>query len=190
MKLNNILIFILFCIFVMCSKNNKIEDERQQFIEENFLEIIGKEAYYNGSFIHFGNDSLQYYSKLSVKLDPEVTYNPKMESLLLEYFENKKDLKKDFNNVIHKNYKNNLLLDSNFNKKIGNYYIFFNDTEQNKKIKYAGEIYIENLKIDNGKAVLIITKSTQKKGITYVMLFNKKGKQWDTISNEVLMYIN
>jgi hypothetical protein len=171
MMVKSIYVTTFFCtlLFISCKKEIIIEKQNshvnnnygQKFIEDNFLKIVDTIAYSRGAFITTPSDSISY-PKLSVKFSQKTVYIKELEKYTTAYFEKNKDLGIVFKDVINKKYYSIVTLNSNFPKSIGKYYFFFNDNEQDKTIKYAGRIDIENFKIYNNKAVLLLTKSLGK----------------------------
>lgn len=194
MKTMYICIVTVFCtlFLVSCKKELIIEQKDykvssgQKFIEDNFLKIVDTVAYSRGAFITSTSDSISY-PKLSVKLSQKTDYIKELEEFTDAYFAKNKDLSVIFKDVINKKEYSIITLDSNFPKKIGKYYFFFNDNEQDKNIKYAGRIDIENFKIYKNKAVLLLTKSVRKYGTTEIVLLLKENGIWKIYKRDVLL---
>lgn len=194
MKTMYICIVPVFCtlFLVSCKKELIIEQKDykvssgQKFIEDNFLKIVDTVAYSRGAFITSTSDSISY-PKLSVKLSQKTDYIKELEEFTDAYFAKNKDLSVIFKDVINKKEYSIITLDSNFPKKIGKYYFFFNDNEQDKNIKYAGRIDIENFKIYKNKAILLLTKSVRKYGTTEIILLLKENGIWKIYKRDVLL---
>lgn len=194
MKTMYICIVPVFCtlFLVSCKKELIIEQKDykvssgQKFLEDNFLKIVDTVAYSRGAFITSTSDSISY-PKLSVKLSQKTDYIKELEECTNAYFAKNKDLSVIFKDVINKKEYSIITLDSNFPKKIGKYYFFFNDNEQDKNIKYAGRIDIENFKIYKNKAVLLLTKSVRKYGTTEIILLLKENGIWKIYKRDVLL---
>ncbi|KVV15064.1 hypothetical protein [Flavobacterium sp. TAB 87] len=188
-----IYVLILFCsVLLSCKKDiineqkiNKINN-KQKFIEDNFLKIADTVAYSRGAFITTPSDSISY-PKLSVKLSRKINYIKGLEELTNAYFLKNKNLGIIFKDVINKKSYSIITLDSNFPKSIGKYYFFFNDNQQDKSIKYAGRIDIENFKIYKNKAVLLLTKSVGRYGTTFIVLLIKENGNWKVYKRDVLL---
>lgn len=189
-----ICIVAVFCtlFLVSCKKELIIEQKDykvssgQKFIEDNFLKIVDTVAYSRGAFITSPSDSISY-PKLSVKLSKKMDYVEEMDNYITMYFERNKELKILFHDVIKKKVYSTFTLDSTFPKNIGKYYFFFNDAEQDKMIKYAGRIDIENFKIYKNKALLILTKSVGKYGTSSIVLLIKENGDWKVYKKDVLL---
>jgi hypothetical protein len=190
--MKQIIIYILILynslLFVECSnKTDKIDktDLKQKFVEDNFLTIVDTLAYSRGAFITLPSDTIRY-SKLSVKLSQKIAYNSRVNEFVLAFFEKNDELKKIFKDILVNNENHEILLDSNFPKKIGKYHIFFNNNERDRSIKYAGTIGITNLKIDKDKAMLVLSESVEHFGKTYIVLLIKEKNDWEVVKRELL----
>lgn len=158
-------IYVLCCLLLcVACKKEVIEESKisrinpgQKFIEDNFLKIVDTVAYSRGAFITTPSDSIAY-PKLSVKLSQKIDYIKELDEFVNAYFEENKNVKKIFQDVISKKTYSTFTLDSNFPKRIGKYHFFFTESDRDKTIKYAGRIDIGNFKIYKDKAVLILTK--------------------------------
>ena len=169
-------------LFVACANKT---DFKQKFIEDNFLKIVDTIAYSRGAFITLPSDTVRY-PELCLKLSNKIMYNDKVNEIVLAFFEKNYSLKKRFNDVLSKNENNEILLNSNFPKKIGKFHIFFNEEEKIKSIKYAGRIDIGNLKIYKNKAILILSESVGHFGKTYILLLIKEKNDWKVFKRELL----
>ncbi len=177
-----VFVLLIICLFVACDNKRNFE---QEFIEDNFLKIVDTIAYGKGAFISLPNDTIRY-SDLSVKLIPKISYNKKIDEFTLSYFEENRALKKIFEDALTKGNYSKFSLDSTFPKQIGKYHIFFNANEEDKTIKYAGRIDIENLKVYKDKAMLVLSESIGHYGVTSLVLLIKEGDCWKVIKREVL----
>lgn len=184
-----------FCcslLFISCKKEIIVEKQNiqvnlgQKFIEDNFLTIVDTVAYSRGAFITTPSDSISY-PKLSVKLSQKIKYVKGLEEFTNAYFAKNKNLSITFKNVIEKKVYSVITLDSKFPKNIGKYYFFFNDNEQDKTIKYAGRIDIENFKIYKNKAILLLTKSVEKYGTTFIVFLIRENGNWKIYKKDVLL---
>ncbi|MFG4002081.1 hypothetical protein [Flavobacterium aquidurense] len=184
--------FCCLLLVISCKKEIIIEKQKikvnpgQKFIEDNFLTIVDTIAYSRGAFITTPNDSISY-TKLSVKLFQRTYYLKGLEESTIVYFEKNKDLGIVFKDVINKRSYSIVTLDSNFPKSIGKYYFFFNENEQDKTMKYAGRIDIENFKIYKNKAVLLLSKSVGKYGTTFIVFLIKENGKWRVYKRDVLL---
>lgn len=169
-------------MFVACDYKHNFE---RKFIEDNFLKIVDTAAYKKGTFISLPKDTIRY-SNLSVNLIPKITYNKKIDEFTLSFFDENSDLRIMFQDVLSKDSYSEFSLNSDFPNQIGKYHIFFNKNEEDSKIKYAGRIDIENLKIHNDKAILILSESIEHYGVTSLILLIKEKNQWKVIKREVL----
>lgn len=176
------IVFLIIMIVVSCKKEVKLE---QQFIEDNFLEIVDTLAYKDGTFISLPRDTLAY-SDLAVNLIPKINYNKKMEEFVLSFFEENPNLKATYKNVLLNGKYADFNLDSTFPKQIGKYHLFF-DQQKSNKLKYAGRIDIENLKIYGDRAILVLTESVDQFGVTSLLLLKKEGNKWKVFRRETLM---
>lgn len=195
MKAPQSYMYFLYCLLLLCLSCKKeivIEREsskanlEQEFIKENFLEIVDTIAYSKGAFITTASDSISY-PRLSVRLSHRIDYNEGLEEFTNAYFAKNKDVSIIFKDVIKKKNYSIITLDSNFPKNIGKYYFFFDDNQQDKTIKYAGRIDIENFKIYKDKAILILTKSLGRYGASYVIMLIKENGNWRIYKREVLL---
>lgn len=179
-------------LVISCKKEIIVEKQKiqvnpgQKFIEDNFLTIVDTVAYRRGAFITTPSDSISY-PKLSVKLFQRTYYLKGLEESTTAYFEKNKELGIIFKDVINKKSYSIITLNSNFPKSIGKYYFFFNEKEQDKTMKYAGRIDIENFKIYNDKAVLLLSKSVGKYGTTSIVLLIKENGNWKVYKRDVLL---
>ena len=179
------LLLLLICLCVSC---NNSTNSKQKFISDNFLKIVDTTAYRKGAFITNINDTLGYYSELSVRVSPEIKYSTKMNEIANVFFENNKELKNQFKDVIKNNSNNDFTLNSNFKKKIGNYNLFFDDVKKDMNIKYAGKIDIQNFMMLNNKAFLILTESVGKQGRTFIVLLIKNKNNWVVYKKSAIIY--
>lgn len=195
MIIKNIYLTTFFCtlLFISCKKEIIIEKQKsqvnnsgQKFIEDNFLTIVDTIAYSRGAFITTPSDSISY-PRLSVKLFQRTNYLKGLEESTTAYFKENKDLGMVFKDVINKKSYSIVTLDSNFPKSIGKYYFFFNENEQDKNMKYAGRIDIENFKIYKNKAVLLLSKSVRHYGTTEIVLLLKENGIWKIYKRDVLL---
>lgn len=182
-KLNMKCIFSLL-IMVSISCNNKVKLE-QQFIEENFLEIVDTLAYNTGTFVPLEKDTIKY-PELALKFSQKIDYNKKVDEITTGFLEENKQLKLMFQSVLKHGNHSTISLDSNFPKKIGKYLIYFNESEIDKKVKYAGRIDIENLKIYKDKAILILSETVERYGTTYILFLVKEHDKWKVLERKVL----
>ncbi|PWB18305.1 hypothetical protein [Flavobacterium sp. HTF] len=112
-----------------------------------------------------------------------------MDEYTKAYFEKNQNIKKIFHDVIGNKAYSTFTLDSNFPKKIGKYYFFFNENEQDKTIKYAGRIDIINFKVYKDKAILILTESVGKYGVSSIVLLIKKDGDWKVYKKHAILTI-
>jgi hypothetical protein len=182
MIIKQILFSLLIAMTISCSKEATFE---QQFIEDNFLKIVDTLPYSTGTFVSLPKDTIAY-SDLAVNLTPEINYNKKMEEFVLSFFEENPDLKKVYLDVLEKGKYSKFPLDTTFPKQIGKYHLFPEVPKENK-LKYAGRIDIENLKIYNDKAILVLSESVDHFGVTYILLLKKEGNKWKVFRRETLM---
>jgi hypothetical protein len=171
---------------IIVKKQNIQVNPGQKFIEDNFLTIVDTIAYSRGAFITTPSDSISY-PRLSVKLFQRTNYLKGLEESTTAYFKENKDLGMVFKDVINKKSYSIVTLDSNFPKSIGKYYFFFNDNEQDKNMKYAGRIDIENFKIYKNKAVLLLSKSVRHYGTTEIVFLIKENGIWKIYKRDVLL---
>ncbi|MFH7012398.1 hypothetical protein ACHRV5_11025 [Flavobacterium sp. FlaQc-52] len=171
---------------IIVEKQNVQVNPGQKFIEDNFLTIVDTVAYSRGAFITTPSDSISY-PKLSVKLFQRTNYIEELEEFTNSYFAKNKDLSVIFKDVIDKKEYSIVTLDSSFPKSIGKYYFFFNENEQDKTMKYAGRIDIENFKIYRNKAVLLLSKSVGKYGTTFIVFLIKENGTWKVYKKDVLL---
>lgn len=183
--------FCCLLLVISCKKEVIVEQQNvkvnygQKFIEDNFLKIVDTIAYSRGAFITTSSDSISY-PRLSVKLFQKTKYLKGLEESTTAYFKENKDLGIVFKDVINKKSYSIVTLDSNFPKSIGKYYFFFNENEQDKTMKYAGRIDIENFKIYKNKAVLLLSKSVGHYGTTEIVFLLKENGIWKIYKREVL----
>ena len=171
---------------IIVKKQNIQVNPGQKFIEDNFLTIVDTIAYSRGAFITTPSDSISY-PRLSVKLFQRTNYLKGLEESTTAYFKENKDLGMVFKDVINKKSYSIVTLDSNFPKSIAKYYFFFNENEQDKTMKYAGRIDIENLKIYKNKAVLLLSKSVGHYGTTEIVFLLKENGIWKIYKRDVLL---
>ncbi|HAH54526.1 MAG TPA: hypothetical protein DCM02_04380 [Flavobacterium sp.] len=176
--------FILVLIALNFACKNKLDSE-QSFISNNFLKIVDTTAYNTGAFVLLPSDTVRY-PKLSINLNPSVTYNKKIDEFTLAYFENNKNLKSAFKDLLENGKYDEFSLNSDFPKQIGKYNIFFNGKNIDEKIKYAGRIEIQNFKIYKNKAILILSKSVGHYGSTFIILLKREKDTWEISRREVL----
>lgn len=182
---NKYAIVILITLSFACQ--NKIEiDSEQIFISDNFLKIVDTTAYKTGAFVFLPSDTIIYHPKLSVNLTSKITYNKKIDELTHAYFEKDKKLKSSFKDLLEKGKYIEFSLDSNFPKKIGKYVIFFNGKNIDKKIKYAGRIDIQNFKMYKNEAIMILSKSIEHYGTTFILVLKKENDTWKVVRKEIL----
>lgn len=182
LKIKHILFFLFLTLTVSCSKTPRND---QKFIEDNFLAIVDTVAYGRGTFISLPKDTI-VYNDLAVNLMPEITYNKKIEEFVNLFFKENPALRESYKDVLNNGKYSEFILDSTFPVHIGKYHIFYN-VKKVKNIKYAGRIDIENLKIYNDKAMLILTESVEKFGVTSLLLLKKEADEWKVIHREVLI---
>lgn len=182
-------IILIFCLLTSCKHKVKNQEE---FIKENFINIVDTIAYKYGSFRPLPplpNDTINeihHYSNLSIKLNDTIHYESVLQKEIDNFFNSNDKLKMQFQDVLNEESYSNLTLTSKFPNKIGRYHIFLNKTYEDKKIKYAGEIQISNFKITKDKAFLIVTKSFQNSMIAYIVVFLKEDNHWRIIKREPL----
>lgn len=188
---NKIAIKIIFVACLVTSCSHKIEDQ-ENFIKENFINIVDTTAYKYGSFRPLPplpNDTINevhYYSDLSIKLNDTIRYDNILQKEINNFFNLNKALKKEFHKLLEDDNYSNLILTSKFPNKIGRYHIFSNKLDENIINKYAGEVEISNFKINKDKALLIVTKSFQNSMIAYIILFIKEDNKWKIVKREPL----
>lgn len=173
---------LLIIVFLSCTNKVKLE---QQFIEENFLKIVDTLPYDTGTFVALEKDTIKF-SELALHFSQKIDYNKKIDEITTGFFEDNKQLKSIFQSVLEHGTNSEYFLDSNFPKKIGKYRIYFNENQIDKKIKFAGRIDIENLKIYNDKAILILSESVQRFGTTYIVFLVKEKGEWRVLERKVL----
>ena len=166
------------------SCTNKVKLE-QRFIDENFLEIVDTLAYDTGTFVPLEKDTIRY-SELAIQLSQNIHYNKKIDEITAIFFEENKQLKSKFQSVLKHGINSEISLDSNFPKKIGKYRIYFSENKIDKKIKFAGRIDIENLKIYKDKAILILSETVEHYGTTYILFLVKEHDKWKVLERKVL----
>jgi len=181
LKLKQI-VFLLIMITVSCTNKTKLD---QQFIEDNFLEIVDTLAYSKGTFVSLPKDTIRY-PELAVRFSQKIDYNKKVDEITTGFFEDNKQLKLMFQSVLDHGINSEISIDSNFPKKIGKYRIYFDEKEIDDKIKYAGRIDIENLKFYKDKAILILSESVERYGTTYVVFLVKENGKWRVLERKVL----
>lgn len=177
-----IIILANFLIIFGCSEKNDI---RQTFVEQNFLIIVDTLAYNTGSFVTLPSDTISYPA-LSVELSKNISYNDKVEKIILNYFDKNVKLKKTFDDVLEIKDEQEIILSSNFPNKIGKYNIFLEKVNRDKNIKYAGAIGINNLRIKENKAVLVLSEYVEHYGNTYIVLLVKENNQWRVFKRDLL----
>lgn len=178
----NIIILINLLIIFGCSEKSNIE---QTFIEQNFLIIVDTLAYNTGSFVTLPSDTISYPA-LSVELSKNISYNDKVEKIILNYFDKDVKLKKTFDDVLDMKDKQEIILNSNFPNKIGKYSVFLDEANRDKNIKYAGAIGINNLRIKGNKAILVLSEYVEHYGNTYIVLLIKENNQWRVFKRDLL----
>lgn len=194
MKTKKKYIYILSCLFLFVSCKKEVRNELskrkenlgQKFIQDNFLKIVDTIAYKRGAFITTSSDSISY-PKLSVRLSQKIEYIKQLDEFVSAYFEKNQDIKMTFQDVINKKSYSTFTLDSKFPKRIGKYYFFFNENEQDKTIKYAGRIDIGNFKIYKDKAMLVLSESVGKYGVSSIVLLIKKDGDWKVYKKHVIL---
>jgi hypothetical protein len=191
-KIKFVCILCHLILFISCKKEIVSEQKNiefsfeQKFIEDNFLKIVDTVAYSRGAFITTPSDSIAY-PKLSVKLSQNIDYIKELDEFVNSYFNENKNIKMAFQDVINKKSYSTFTLDSKFPKRIGKYYFFFNQNEQDKRIKYAGRIDIGNFKIYKDKAMLILSESVGKYGVSSIVLLIKKDGDWKVYKKHVIL---
>lgn len=175
-------IVLSFFILFSCNNDKNLE---QDFIENNFIEIVDTLAYGTGSFINLPKDTIKY-SKLAVKFHPKIDYSAEVESIVNQYFKENRKTTLNYDDLLKKGTYSNFLLNDSFQKQIGKYIIFTNDKEIDKNIKYAGRVDFQNMKIYKDKAFLVFYKSLEKQSVAYILLFKKENDNWKLTLKDVL----
>jgi hypothetical protein len=182
-------------LFILCvlgfSSCKKDVESKQKFLEDNFLTIVDTAAYRYGSFRPMPpspfevKKEFKQFSKLSIELIDSITYDPQIHSEILLFFDNHKELKSEFKNLLDIQNKNKTKLNE-FPEKIGKYIISINKKKVSDNNQYAGKIEIQNFELDKKKAFLIVIKSVKHSRIGILKLFIKENKRWKMIKQETL----
>jgi hypothetical protein len=185
MKKKSIYILAICSLLLFIACANKT-DLNQKFIEDNFLKMVDTTAYITGSFRKPPN-SLKKKLKLLVELNPEINYNKDIDDLVINFFKNNTEYEAMFKNLINDDIPYcEFLLDEKFPKKIGKYSINFKDSKLKNSSDYVGMVDIQNFKISQNKAMLVLSKSEEKSSITYIVLLIKDANKWKIIKTETL----
>lgn len=190
LNINSVIkLFIIILLFTSCEKDYNLQ---QKFIENNFLTIIDTIAYQQGSFRPLPPlpnktvEDVVLYSNLSVKLFDSIVYNERIQKEIDYFFNQNRDLKIAFQDVLNNINYLEFSINTDFSKKIGKYHIFLNEEYENKSYKYVGEIKIQNFKINKDKAFLIVSKSVGHSRIVFIKLFIKEKGYWKLVKKEAL----
>ena len=190
LNINSVIkLFIIAILFTSCEKDYDIQ---QKFIENNFLTIVDTMAYQQGSFRPLPPlpnktiGDVVLYSNLSVKLVDTIVYNERLQKDIDSFFNENKDLKIAFQDVLNNNNYSEFIISTNFPKRIGKYHIFLNQEYENKSNKYVGEIEIQNFKINKDRAFLIVSKSVGHSRIVFIELFMQEKGYWKLVKKESL----
>lgn len=174
---------LLIFIIVSCSKD---VDSGNNFIANNLIKIIDTASYNKGSLIYLPNVNVKTKKKLEVHLERFISNNNKVDEIILNYLEKNKILKAKFNNLFINGKLEEFYLNSNFPKKIGRFEINFNDKLVINQETFAGSIEIQNLKIYENKALLVVTESFGKFGKTFIIFFQKADNNWIMFHKDIL----
>lgn len=190
LNINSVIkLFIIVLLFTSCKKDYNIQ---QKFIENNFLTIVDTIAYQQGSFRPLPplpNKTIKdavLYSNLSVKLADTIVYNERLQKDIDSFFNENRDLKIAFQDILNNNNYSEFIISTDFPKKIGKYNIFLNQEYKNQSNKYVGEIEIQNFKINKNKAFLIVSKSVGHSRVVFIELFIKENNYWKLLKKELL----
>lgn len=175
-----ILILAISCIY-SCQKNKR--DDVQTMITDNFLEMVDTAAYVTGSF-RKPPQIKKNNSLLLVEFNSEIKCNTRIDNFIIDYLNKDVNLNK-FSIFFTKAACENFHFDNTFQRKIGKYTISFDENIRKSK-NYVGKIDIENLRINGNKAILVLSKSQEDSGITYIVLLSKDNGIWKVIKRDVL----
>ncbi|MBF7093087.1 hypothetical protein IUY40_16260 [Flavobacterium sp. ALJ2] len=194
-KYHVIFLCLIGCSLISCQRKT---ENPSTFIENNFLAIVDTVAYKHGAFVippPLPNGIIEkrpLYPHLAIELNKKIRYNKRIEKDVLTFFNLNKKVEADFKDLLENGNYFNFSLDKNFQKKIGKYYVFFDEKKIDKKIKYVGRIDIENLKIYKNKAILVLSESVGGPrrvgsfGRTYIVLLAKEDNAWKIVKKELL----